>query len=222
MRAPAWPPPAPRPAEPTATAVASAPGAGAPNPKSSAKFRSWWPPSAKSGAQRGSLGVLDLGALSCFQRRVQKGLDPARAARVRGTQTQGAGPASLPGLQRLTAQTLVSRLPGEAAPRGRDRRLGLCVRSGTSLASGGFNASLTPTISDPQLWTRENSPHLEKDYSDRRNMAKWKRERPNEQREQKLKPNFPDFPRKAYLRSGDLILPAAVLTSAGSLGIVGV
>lgn len=44
------------------------------------------------------------------------------------------------------------RLGPAAACSGRPR-----VRSGTFLASGGFKASLTPTISDPQLWTRENS-----------------------------------------------------------------
>lgn len=138
-------------------------GAGAPKPQSRASFGVGGPPNQTPSAAR-SLGILDLGTLSCFQRCVQKALDGERAARVRSTQTQGAGPASLSGISRLTAQTVaVSRLPGEGAPRGRDGRLGpaagcaglLRVRSGTFLASGGFDASLTPhdfrsSIMDPR------------------------------------------------------------------------
>lgn len=92
----------------------------------------------------------------------------ARAARVGSAETQGTTrPASGPGIPHPVARTaVVLRFPGEGAPGGDELPAGpRRPRTGRAPSAlrhlpgfrGNLRLPITPTISDPQLWTRENS-----------------------------------------------------------------
>ena len=111
-----------------------------------------------------------LGSRSAFQFPAvsAEGRAVARAARLGSAQTQDTTrPASGPGIPHPVARTaVVPRFLGEGAPGGDGLPAGP-RRSSTGRApsalrhlpgfGGDLRLPITPTISDPQLWTRENS-----------------------------------------------------------------
>lgn len=106
-----------------------------------------------------------------------------RAARVCGARTQRPlirsgqrGQLSALGLREKRLQEKRNcRLGPGATSAGRPR-----VRSCTSLASGGINAPSPPRFPILNYGPERIPPGLERDYADRRNMAKWKWEKPDE------------------------------------------